>query len=534
MKNLWLLLAVCFVVVGSFLRVWQLGVVPDGLTWDEAAIGYNGWSVWTTRRDEWLERLPISFKSFGDFKAPLAIYINGPFTLLLGMHAWSIRLPFALAGSLLLGIWLFFLLTLKKWKLLTSGYAVAFGVASLAFSPWHLMFSRIGFESGLSLLLLVSGMFAVLWYLKKSAKLWLLLLGAFFLAMSLYAYHSAKIVVPLLLLATFYFWRNVWIKKLQHVGLATAFGLVLVAPLLYDTFIGEGGSRAGGLIPMTGEPLGVQLTMIADSIAANIRPLFLLTGEGDEPRHVAGTYGPLTVSVLAFLLTGVLILGKAINIKSAGEKLQLGLFSGVWALIGFIPSYLSVEAPHANRAVLALPGILLLAVLAFDWVVEYIQSSKGALKLFCITGLSFLLLGEVMLTTDFLQDYFTNYSARATDSFQTGYVEAMQLADKARRKEEPFQNVEQILFDSQYGQPVIFGLANVDGKTPVNNEKYHHGHFYQYLFVDTIRTGDLSRPNTLLIWTPMAELRVPEANVITDRAGQLRYYWYVTPGRATE
>src|SRR5258708_6856314 len=91
-------LIILLTVVGGAIRLYQLGQVPHGMTWDEAAIGYNGFAIFTTRRDEWLMRLPISFRSFGDYKAPLSIYINGIFTHFLGMNLFAVRLPFALAS----------------------------------------------------------------------------------------------------------------------------------------------------------------------------------------------------------------------------------------------------------------------------------------------------------------------------------------------------------------------------------------------------------------------------------------------------
>jgi len=63
-KKHWFFLSCLFVIgVAAFLRLYKLGNVPHGMTWDEAAIGYNGFAVLTTRRDEWLIHFPISFKS---------------------------------------------------------------------------------------------------------------------------------------------------------------------------------------------------------------------------------------------------------------------------------------------------------------------------------------------------------------------------------------------------------------------------------------------------------------------------------------
>ena len=77
MKKYWLLILA--LIIGSFLRLYQLGLIPNALTWDEAAVGYNAYSILKTGRDEYGELLPIIFKSFGDFKPGLYVYLVIPF-----------------------------------------------------------------------------------------------------------------------------------------------------------------------------------------------------------------------------------------------------------------------------------------------------------------------------------------------------------------------------------------------------------------------------------------------------------------------
>src|SRR5260221_12739726 len=89
-------LIIVLTIVGGVFRLYQLGQVPHGMTWDEAAIGYSGYAIFTTRRDEWLVRLPVSFRFFGDYKAPLGIYVNGIFKHFFGMNLFSVRLSFSL------------------------------------------------------------------------------------------------------------------------------------------------------------------------------------------------------------------------------------------------------------------------------------------------------------------------------------------------------------------------------------------------------------------------------------------------------
>jgi len=86
------------ILVAAVLRLWKLGSIPPHLTPDEAALGYNAYSILKTGRDEYGELLPIIFKSFGDFKPGLYVYFTAPLIAILGLNEWSVRLPSAIAG----------------------------------------------------------------------------------------------------------------------------------------------------------------------------------------------------------------------------------------------------------------------------------------------------------------------------------------------------------------------------------------------------------------------------------------------------
>ena len=62
------------------------------LLWDEAALGYNSYSILKTARDEYGTLLPLIFKSFGDYKPGLYVYLTLPFVATLGLTPLAIRL----------------------------------------------------------------------------------------------------------------------------------------------------------------------------------------------------------------------------------------------------------------------------------------------------------------------------------------------------------------------------------------------------------------------------------------------------------
>src|SRR3990167_9272644 len=94
------LVLVVILTIAAILRLWNLDTNPPHLYSDEAAIGYNAYSILKTGRDEHGEFLPIVFKSFGDWKPGLYVYLTVPFVAVLGLNEWAARLPGALSGVL--------------------------------------------------------------------------------------------------------------------------------------------------------------------------------------------------------------------------------------------------------------------------------------------------------------------------------------------------------------------------------------------------------------------------------------------------
>src|SRR3989344_304727 len=138
-----LILVIC--ILGFFIRVFQLTQIPNSLSADEVAFGYNAYSILKTGRDEFGRNYPFYLQSFDDSKSPLLAYALIPFVGLLGLNAFAIRFPSVIFGTL--AILLFYLLTYelsknKKLSLLTCLFA--------AISPWMIQYSRVAIDMEIS------------------------------------------------------------------------------------------------------------------------------------------------------------------------------------------------------------------------------------------------------------------------------------------------------------------------------------------------------------------------------------------------
>lgn len=479
---------VAIVLLAILITGYKLGSVPHGITWDEAAIGYNGYSVLTTRRDEWLTRLPISFRSFGDYKAPLAIYVNGPFTWLFGLNPLGIRLPFMMAGVLSsLGM---MLLVELLWRDEKDGrlYSLLAG-ALLITTPWFVHYSRAGFESGLALCFTIWGIYFFLLFKKKLAFLPLVLSMISF-ALSLYTYHSSKLVTPLLVLLLLYYSRKeVFQKKvIWNVLGAGVAACVLCYALIKDSLFGNGLERAGVTL-FSQMDFWSAVWLSLQQLILHLSPEFLINGMTTTLRHGDGRWGVLllpTYLLILLCISWVIVYWKTLNEKHK----NIFFFSMVWLVIGILPAAIASEVPHSNRALLALPAFVLLSILALSLIRQ--RYSADIIKRMLIGT---VILFQALFFVAYIKNYFSVFAAESADDFKDGYLEAFGIAHEYELGLNGKPTVDKIIFASDYGQPYIYALL-VRKTNPIY---YQGGSLIKYLFRDDINISDLTEKNTLIV-----------------------------------
>lgn len=516
-------------IVGASMRMYQLGQVPHGMTWDEAAIGYNGFAIFTTRRDEWLFRLPVSFRSFGDYKAPLGIYINGFFTHFLGLHLFAVRLPFTLAsiagipGIILLSEQLLILCGSSEQKK-NRQLSLLIGLL-LTFSPWHFHFSRLAFETGMMASFVIWGCFLLCCLLNgvrgQSFKKSFLLsfLSALLLVAAIYTYHSAKIFIPLLVACfCLLFWRQSWqkIKWIMGMGITSFF---LLLPFIKDTLWATGGERfTQASVFGLDISLPEKLTLVVQHFFRHFYLDYLLFGATTTLRHGDGQWGVLLPTTFFLVLCGVFF--GLTHRKSQHSKFFL--LSVLWIAIGTLPAAIGRDVPHSNRDFLALPGFLFVA--AFGWselssfltktrLNKKVSGSKGESDLLVKSVLGTLMLLHFLFVAQYLHHYFTVFAHDSASDFQDGYVAAAQFAIDHEDASD------KVLFTSSYGQPYIFVIF-LHRTNPI---WYQGGSLIKYEFSGNIHVGDLDRNKTTIIATPQ-EIDPKQADqLIYGTDGKIRF-----------
>src|SRR3989304_8276793 len=180
------------IIIASILRLWQLGKVPSSPDWDEVALGYNAYSILQSGRDEYGKFLPIILRSFDDYKPALYAYLVMPSISVLCLNVTAVRLPSAIFGILTV-LAVFFLVR----ELFKKNNIALLTTFLLAISPWHIQFSRVAFEANVGVALNIWAL--VLFFKGLKEPLWLVSC-AFLFGLGLYAYHSERIFLPLLVI----------------------------------------------------------------------------------------------------------------------------------------------------------------------------------------------------------------------------------------------------------------------------------------------------------------------------------------------
>lgn len=221
------LLVGLLVLVSALFRLPGLNVVPPELFGDEIDVGYQAYSLLKTGQDIYRHPMPIYLQSLAEWRLPLIVYQAVPSVAIFGLSEYGVRLPEAIFGALAPAI--LFLLVYE----LSRSKAVSFlGAAALAFMPWHIIYSRMAAFGVVTMADFI--MLGVLLILKRRV-----LLSAIFFALAIYAYGTALIAVPILLVFLIVYLKN------RSILMTTIATLVFVLPLVFAITFNAGSSRYG-------------------------------------------------------------------------------------------------------------------------------------------------------------------------------------------------------------------------------------------------------------------------------------------------
>jgi 4-amino-4-deoxy-L-arabinose transferase-like glycosyltransferase len=456
-KKLSFILFLLVLFLGSFFRLYKLDSYPVSLFSDEVDAGYQAKVFLNQETDYFNHSWPIHFQSFADWRTPLMIYSIALSFKLFGISALTLRLPVAIFGILSLPALYFLVKRLTKNK-----YLAFFGLALLAFSPWHIHYSRVAFELSLMLFFLILGLERLTFY-AQTKKSRYFFHSLFFLLLSTYSYSTAKLFVFLILLSFFLVYKVKLIKPLltRKSILPLALLFLLAFPMIFSTLKGESGYRFSYINiftdPTTAQDIDRQREMVAvrvlgaktvgleTPLLAKIyhnkifswTQIFLknylssfstefLFLKGDlNLRHSFGSLGLLLYPELILILLGLV---KLLSSRPSKEQ----IFFLFLLLLSPIPFSLTRDAPgpHASRLLVMLPFLIILEVYGLLYLFTYLKK-----KTLIFVG---LFLSLLIFWSLFWHHYFYQYPYLSERVFHSGLKEAVLSSLK---KQDEYQKI---------------------------------------------------------------------------------------------
>lgn len=467
------LLLIIITILGAYLRFNHFLVSPPAFHIDESDIAYQAYSIFKTGRDYHGNFLPVHPQSFTDRRPFLYMLVLIPFIAIFGLNEFTIRLAPALFGAVTIP--LIYLLAKNLFPSQNIKNKIYFGLLAatiLSVLPWHIHYSRVGYELTFMLFTLTLGLLFITRFLNEDSFV-SLILGVIFLILTIYVYSTAKLFIPLLILCISLIYRH----KLQALPkrstiLILFITTLILTPLVRDTILGVGKERFAILSIFNDEnglaeylhyrwlstysqhffpfyeihPATLSKIFLNDGVSVFYRflgsyfspfsPQFLIFSGDPNQRHVNTASGVASLTITFLFIVGL------VNLLTSA-KTNFKYLSIILLLLSPLPSAITREgAFHATRMFFFILPLSLISAYGFYCFL----TKRGQLISYLLILLIFLSLTWEVFRDQFLR--LTVYPIHAYNSYNYGWKELVSKVDKYSN------NYKYIIIDNSEGSPI--------------------------------------------------------------------------------
>ncbi len=360
--------------LGIFFRVYRTGMVPPGFFPDEAQSSQDALSIMNGRHVLYQETsLPIYIKGQVDNPAML-IYIVAAVFKLFGAGINQARL----AGAALTGILaipaIYFLV-----RYLMGVRPALIAAFLLAVMRWHVTYSRIFFHAGFCVFIVV--LFLYFSYRAYREKKWAdFILSGFTLGLTQYTYQPVKLLLAwTVIFGAYIIWkdRRFFPENYKKIIVSAAIFIVMLIPL--GNYIARNLTDYSYRIKLLSvlNPDAVKDWMngrytMAGLILENTKDTLLMFNyRGDDnPRH-----NYRAQPMLDFISGTTAFLGFGFLLFKCLQPFPFFILSIF--VISLMGSILNIAAPHATRAIMAIPLLVIFSAVFLQKVFLYFKEQYG-------------------------------------------------------------------------------------------------------------------------------------------------------------
>lgn len=450
-----LILLFC-IVISIFLHLYKINKVPPCINADEAAFGYNAYSILKTGKDEYGNFLPLRFESFKDYKLPAHTYLSIPFIAIFGLNDFSTR-----ALNIVIGVAFVPLMYFLLKELFNNRKIGLIGSFLTSLSPGMYILSRHAHEGVIGTFFVLCALLFLAKYL-KTKKLEHFVLSNIFIFLNAFSYQTGRIyLMVFFFMYVFILFKEGIDKKNLHNSVRIVVIIFVVVFISLFSDVKYGLNRVNNLFFFKNSGFNLRLTeylaeqpnrFIHNKIFEGIREVtnrylyqissqFLLVSGDTNWRFGFPNLSLFTPVEFLFFIAGLYYLFKN---KERYKYLVLILL-----LITPLNNALTWQDPSLIRTY---PIIFLFLLIAAYGAGNLLYISRE--KKYFIFFAAVLLLFFAFYKFNDWNLYFHHYPKRAVTirSWQCGYKELVQYV------KDKYNQYDKFYITDRHGQPYIFFL----------------------------------------------------------------------------
>lgn len=452
-KRVLFLLFLFSIFLSAFFALYKFNECPPCINADEAAFGYNAYSLLKTGADEYGTTLPVRLKSFGDYKMPLYSYLSVPFVGIFGLNETGIR-----ALNVFIAILFPLVIYLLVKELFEKEEIAVIASLLVGVSLGKGIVERHAHEALLAaILIVVSGYYfiRIMKYAMKKDVVFFVLSITF----ALFSYQSSRLFAVFFLLCFIWYF---FIKKFSNAVKKLLFALFIAALLIFavtdiiykparvqNLFLtntagfqmriaeinGEGGNK------LFYNKLTIGVRDLVFNHIAYFSPQFLAINGDANYRFGFPRMAPMTVLEYIFIFIGIYFLFKQ---KERWRYFLLSLL-----LISPLTAALSWADISLTRGLFLLIVALLISSYGLYHIIMLPKKKNLRYAL-----LAALILSESLMLFYSWDFYLNHYTKRAIVGryWQCGYE------DLGKYLKENYNKFDKFYITRKHGEPYIFAL----------------------------------------------------------------------------
>jgi len=378
------ILLTAILIFAAFIRLTELATLPSTLNRDEAALAYNAYLLEKTGKDEWGRSWPVSLESFGDYKLPGYPMLLVAFFKVFGANDFAVRLPSALAGTLLVAVGYFF----ARRVLNLHPISCLIVAVTLALQPVFFFYSRMAWEANVALLFFATAVTLFFSLTQdKGNRQKLDIIALLLCLLAIFTYNTPLLLLPFVALALVIDrgvrqWRG-WLLPFAGTLVIFAAGLFLFSSIsqqksgitvfsdetLWQQSVDYRNSFSGIAQKVLGNRYVFFGKVILQNYWKSFSPEFLIQKGGGHPWHNVPNIGHLFIATYLLALVGIGRLVWVMVAPKTNHASRLTALTLLFLLLtSLIPSVITVDSPHATRSLFFFFLLCTFSGVAIEWM----------------------------------------------------------------------------------------------------------------------------------------------------------------------